>query len=382
MTETPHVVILGAGFGGLAAANRIRGSLDPSRVRITVIDKRDWFMVGFAKLWIIRGTRTFEDSTADINQIAKKGIGFVREEITGIDPSSRSVKTQTRQITYDFLIVALGSRLAPEKVPGLSENGLILYDHGQLLQIREKLGSMRAGRLALAITGIPYKCPPAPFEAALLISSMLEEAGVRDSIRFDIYSPAPTTLPAAGPEVSRQVLGMLSSENISFHGGRKIKSVERNRVVFEGGEAEFDLLLAVPPHVAPEIVYRAGLAQRGGFIKIGRDCRTSHQNVYAIGDVTALPAGERLAVPKAGIFAEGEGETVADDIVSKIKSEEKESLYDGRGGCFLESGKGTASLIEVDMFGHDGPVTSITESTPGHLDSKMAFEKERFAKWF
>jgi len=382
LKESPHVVLLGAGFGCLAAANRIRSSLDPSRARVTVIDKKDWFMVGFAKLWIIRGTRTFEDSTADINQIAKKGIGFVREEITGIDLSLRYVKTQSRQIPYDFLIVALGSRLAPERVPGLSENGLILYDHDHLPQIREKLESMKAGKLALAITGMPYKCPPAPFEAGLLISSMLEEAGVRDSIQLDIYSPAPTTLPAAGPEVSRQVLEMISSENINFHGTCKIKSVERNRMVFESGEAEFDLLLAVPPHVAPEIVYRAGLAQDGGFIKIGRDCRTSHQNVYAIGDVTAMPAGERLAVPKAGVFAEGEGETVADDIVSKIRSEEREPLYDGRGGCFLESGKGTASLIEVDMFGRDGPVTSITGSTSEHLDSKKAFEKERFAKWF
>jgi len=241
---------------------------------------------------------------------------------------------------------------------------------------------MKAGRLALAITGMPYKCPPAPFEAALLISSMLERAGVRDSVQLDIYSPAPTTLPAAGPEVSRQVLGMISSEGISFHGACRIKSVERNRMVFEDGEAEFDLLLAVPPHVAPEIVCRAGLARDGGFVRIGRDCRTSHRGVYAIGDVTALPAGERLAVPKAGVFAEGEGETVADDIVSKIRSEEKESLYDGRGGCFLESGKGTASLIEVDMFGRGGPATRITEPSPGHLDSKKAFEKERFARWF
>lgn len=382
MTGIPHVVVLGGGFGGLAAANKIRDSLDSSQVRVTVIDKKDWFMVGFAKLWIIRGTRTFENSTADIGGIAKKGIGFIRDAVTDIDFSARTVMTASRRITYDFLIIALGARLAPERIPGLGEHGLVLYDHDHLIRIRKKLESMRSGRIALAIMGMPYKCPPAPYEAGLLISSMLQDAGVRDSVRLDIYSPAPVTLPAAGSEASRRVLDMISAEGIGFHGSCKTKSVEKNRLIFEDGRAEFDLLLAVPPHEVPEVICRTGLAESGGFIKVGRDCKTSHENVYAVGDVTTLPAGEKLAVPKAGVFAEGEGEIVAGDILSRILSGGKGALYDGRGGCFLESGRNTAALIEVDMFGHPEPRTRITESTAGHLDAKREFERERLAKWF
>ncbi len=379
--KAPHVVILGAGFGGLAAANKIRDSLDTTHVKITIIDKKDWFMVGFAKLWIIQGVRTFEDSVADINRVARKGIKFIKDEIIDIDFAAKAVKTRGKSIPYDFLIIALGARLAPEKVPGLHEHGLILYDHDHLGQIRKRLESMRSGRLALAITGIPYKCPPAPFEAALLINSMLQKAGVRDSIKFDIYSPAPITLPAAGPQPSKRVLEMMTSENINFHGSCRTQSVEPGRLVFEDGEAKFDLLLAVPPHVAPKIIYKTGLAQ-DGFVEVGRDCTTRHEDVYAIGDVTVMGAGEGKAVPKAGIFAEGEGETVARNIIAKIRSGEAEELYDGRGGCFLESGKETASIIEVDMFGQAGPTTRITEPAPEHLDTKKAFETERLAKWF
>lgn len=379
MTGIPHVVILGAGFGGLAAANKIRDLLDETRARITIIDKKDWFMVGFAKLWIMQGTRTFEDSTADIGGVAKRNIGFIREEVLGMDFASKSVRTQNRTIPYDHLIVALGARLAPERVPGLCEHGLILYDHAQLDQIRQRIESMRSGRLALAITAMPYKCPPAPFEAALLVSSMLHKTGARNSVKLDIYSPAPITLPAAGPETSRRVLDMIKSEDIGFHGSCKISAVERGRLVFEDGAANFDLLLAVPPHTAPEIVYRTGLAQ-DGFVPVGRDCRTAHEDVYAIGDVTVMAAGPGQAVPKAGVFAEGQGETVAQNIASRI-GVGGEASYDGRGGCFLESGRDTAALIEVDMFGPPGPTTRITEPTAGHLDAKREFERVRLAKW-
>lgn len=72
MAKIPHIVILGGGFGGLSAALEIRTRLSAAQVRVTVVDRKDWFMVGFAKLWIIRGTRTFEESTAPWRTSQKK----------------------------------------------------------------------------------------------------------------------------------------------------------------------------------------------------------------------------------------------------------------------------------------------------------------------
>lgn len=381
MTDIPHVVILGGGFGGLSTANEIRNSLSSSQVKITIIDKKDWFMVGFAKLWIINGTRTFENSIGHLHELEKKEINFIQDEIVSIDLQNKNIKTKQQNVSYNFLVISLGAVLAPQKIPGLIENGFNLYDHNQLSEIYNKLQNIESGKIAIAIMGMPYKCPPAPFEASLLIDSMLRKRGVRDSIQIDFYSPAPITLPAAGPEVSKEILELINSEKITFHNSSKIKSVEPNKLIFDNSEAEFDLLLAVPPHIAPKVIYDSGLAKESGFIPIDRDCKTPFENVFAVGDVTSLVVTENMAVPKAGVFAEGEGITVAKNIISKLQSKEESELFDGKGGCFIESGRDTASIIEVDMFSQPKPSTSISEQTSENLSNKLEFEKERLSKW-
>lgn len=380
MANIPHVVILGGGFGGLSAANELRNSLSSSQVRITVIDKKDWFMVGFAKLWIINGTRTFENSIGSLNELQKKEIDFIKDEIITINLKNKNIETKSQSISFDFLIIAMGAILSPQKIPGLQENGFNLYDHNQLSEIHDRLNNMKSGKIVISIMGMLYKCPPAPFEASLLIDSMLRKLGVRDSIQIDFYSPSSITLPAAGPEVSKQILEIINSEKIVFHNLSKIKSVEPKKLIFENSEADFDLLLAVPPHIAPKVIYDCGLAKEPGFIPIDRDCKTPFENVFAVGDVTSLVT-ENMAVPKAGIFAEGEGITVAQNIISKIQSKEESILFDGKGGCFIESGRNTASVIEVDMFSNPQPSTNITEATSDNLSKKIEFEKERLSKW-
>ena len=381
MTNIPHVVILGGGFGGLAAANEIRNSLDSSKVKITIIDKKDWFMVGYAKLWIMNGTRTFENSIGSLDNLSKKQINFIKDEITEINPKNSFVKIKSGKISFDFLIISMGAILAPEKIPGLVENGFNLYDHNQLHQINKKLNEIKSGKIAIVIMGMPYKCPPAPFEASLLVDSMLRKRGIRDSVQIDFYSPAPITLPAAGPEVSKQILDLVNSEKITFHNSQKIKHVEPKKLIFENNEYNFDILLAIPPHIAPKVIYDSNLALKPGFISIDRDCKTPFENIFAVGDVTSLTVNDTMAVPKAGIFAEGEGIIVAKNIISKLESNEKSILFDGKGGCFLESGRDTASIIEVDMFTNQKPTTRLTESTKDNLTKKLDFEKERLSKW-
>ena len=275
----------------------------------------------------------------------------------------------------------MGAVLAPEKIPGLTENGFNLYDHNQLDEINQKLNKIESGKIAIVIMGMPYKCPPAPFEASLLVDSMLRNRGIRDSVEIDFYSPAPITLPAAGPEVSKQILDLVNSEKITFHNSQKIKCVESKKLIFENDEYSFDILLAIPPHIAPKVIYDSNLAIAPGFIPIDRECKTPFENIFAVGDVTSLTVIDSLAVPKAGIFAEGEGITVAKNIISKIESNDTSAIFDGKGGCFLESGRDTASIIEVDMFSNSKPSTKLTESTKDNLSKKLDFEKERLSKW-
>ncbi|NDB51676.1 MAG: NAD(P)/FAD-dependent oxidoreductase [Thaumarchaeota archaeon] len=373
------ILILGGGFGGLATANELRANLPDAS--ITIIDKKDYFMMDLVKLWIIKGVRTFEHSKKPLQNITRKGIDYVNEAVVGIDLVGKKVKTTTKEFSYDYLVVALGVEFAPEKISGLPENGFVLYDLEHGPKIRQKILEMKSGKLGFVITGMPYKCPPAPFEAALIIDSMLKEQNVRDKIEIDFYSPASITLPAAGPEVSQQLLQMLQKENIQFHGNCKTVLVEKNKLKFEdGNSADFDLLLAIPPHKAPKIVYESGLAQEGGYIPVKRDCKTPHDSVYAIGDVTTMMVTYKIAVPKAGIFAEGQGVAVARDIISKIKQKENHDIFDGKGGCFVEMGN-TAGYVYVDMFAEPNPITRLDEPAPEHMIEKEKFEQERIAKW-
>jgi sulfide:quinone oxidoreductase len=373
------ILILGGGFGGLATANELRNNLPDAS--ITIIDKKDYFMMDLVKLWIIKGVRTFEKSKRPLQNITKKGIEFVNESVTRIDLETKKVQTTYKEFSYDYLVVALGVEFAPEKISGLPENGFILYDLEHGPKIREKITQMKSGNLGFVITGMPYKCPPAPFEAALIIDAILKEQNVRDNIEIDFYSPASITLPAAGPEVSTQLLQMLQKENIRFHGNHKITSVQKNSIQFENGNiASFDVLIAVPPHKAPKVVYECGLAQEGGYIPVKRDCKTGFDSVYAIGDVTTMMVTSTISVPKAGIFAEGQGIAVAQDIISRIKQKENRVTFDGKGGCFVEMGN-TAGYVYVDMFADPNPITRLDEPAEKHMIEKEKFEQERIVKW-
>jgi len=375
-----NVVILGGGFGGLAAANELRENI-PQDVRITIIDRKDWFMMDLVKLWIINGTREFELSKRPLESVTKKGIEFVNEDVMKIDPVGKFVRTKYRQFHYDFLIISLGVELAPEKIPGLKENSFILYDINDVPKIRDTLRQMKSGKIVMAITSLPYKCPPAPFEAALLIRSILEETGASDSITIDFYSPTPITLPAGGPQVSEDILQILKSKKIEFHGNHKTMAVEPNKIKFENSETSFDILIAVPPHKVPSVIIESGFAENGKFVEVDKTCKTKHERVYAIGDVNQIMVTDKIAVPKAGIFAEAEGVTVARNIISQIQNELEHAVFDGKGGCFLETGKGTAGYLQVDMFATPDPLTQLKSPSTEYFSEKEKFEQERLKKW-
>ena len=375
-----NILILGGGFGGLAAANELRQNL-PQDVRITIIDKKNWFMMDLVKLWILSGTRQFELSKRPLENVVRNGIEFVNEEVINLDTTRKTVRTRYRQFHYDYLIIALGVELAPEQIPGLEENGLILYDIKDVSKIHDTILQMKKGKIVIAIMGFPYKCPPAPYEAALLIRSILEETGANDSVQIEFYSPAPITLPAGGPKVSEEIFQILKSKKIDFHGNQKTIMVGPQKLKFENGETDFDVLVAIPPHKVPEVIIQCGLAQKGKFVPVDRTCKTNYENVFAIGDVNQIMVTDTVAVPKAGIFAEAEGITVARNIISLIRNQFATAVFDGKGGCFLETGKKIAGYIEVEMFATPDPVTLLQSPSVEYFTEKEKFERDRLNKW-
>jgi sulfide:quinone oxidoreductase len=385
---------LGAGFGGLTAANLLQkslSSLSPSvEYQISIIDQKDYFMMGLVNLWILSGTRTFKDSKIALNRLENKGIRYLNDKVTGIDIASKTVtiKESNLKLKYDYLIIALGAEYSFEEVKGFLENGgFNLYDAEQVTKLRERILSLNKGRIAICITSIPYKCPPAPYETSLLINDILLKNGTRDSIEIDIYTPTPISLPVAGTKVSQDVINLLNRSHITFHPLHKIKAVLNMEIEFENGNrVDYDLLIGIPHHKVPEVIRNSGLITSGqNWINVDKfSLRTDFENVFAIGDVTEIKVNENVAIPKAGVFAEAQAKVVSQQIVDDIKNDKNKfssSGFDGKGFCFMEVGNEKAGYIDTDFYHEDGPYTLLEPPSHDSYKKKLDFEKSKLNEW-
>ena len=395
-SEGKRILILGAGFGGLTAANLLQknlSSLSPSvEYQITIIDQKDYFMMGLVNLWILSGIRTFKDSKIDLNRLENKGIIYLNDKVTGIDVASKTVtirESSNLKLKYDYLIIALGTEYSFEEINGFRENGgFNLYDAEQVTKLRERVLSLKKGTIAICITSIPYKCPPAPYEASLLINDILVKNGTRDSIDIHIYTPTPISLPIAGAKVSQDVTNLLNHNHINFHPLHKIKAVlNMEKIEFENGNwANYDLLIGIPSHKIPEAIRNSGLITHGqNWINADKfSLRTDFENVFAIGDVTEIKVNENVAIPKAGVFAEAQAKVVSQQIVDDIKNDKNKqssSRFDGKGFCFMEVGNGKAGYIAVDFYHEDGPYTLLEPPSDESYKKKLDFERSKINEW-
>lgn len=387
MTTQDHILILGAGFGGLASANLLRKGLPPVH-QITVIDKNQYFMMGLVNLWILSGTRILEDSQVALNNLENKGIRFLHDEIIGMDLSRNSVTTRiNHKLEYDYLVVALGAEHAPERVNGFEDNGgFDLYDAHQVPNLRQKILSLKSGRIIICIADIPYKCPPAPYEASLIINDILVKNGTRDSIDLDMYVPTPISLPIAGAKISQDVVNLLSDNHINFHPLHKLKGVlDKKTVQFENGnKINYDLLIIIPPHQIPRVIKNSDLLRDGyqNWIDVDRfTLRTKYKNVFAIGDATEIRLDQKITVPKAGIFAEGEAKIVSQQIINEVTNNKVDSKFDGKGFCFMEIGNKKAGYIDADFYNEAGPIITLDPPTEKSYQKKLDFERSRIDAW-
>jgi sulfide:quinone oxidoreductase len=393
-SDGKRILILGAGFGGLTTANLLRKNLSlySEEHQISIVDSKDYFIMGLVNLWILSGIRTLEESKVALSRLENKGISYLNGEVTGIDPVSRTVTikgTSTLRLEYDYLVISLGAEFALENVKGFLENGgFNLYDAEQVPKLREKILSLKKGRIAICITSLPYKCPPAPYEASLIINNILVKNGTRDSVNIDIYTPTPIALPVAGSKVSQDVIKLLNDSHINFHPLHKIKKViDKEMIEFENGnKAKYDLLVAIPPHRVPEVIRNSNLIKEGqNWIKVDRfSLKTDYQNVFAIGDVNEIKVNENVAIPKAGVFAEAQAKVVSQQIIDDIQNNRNNlssSKFDGKGFCFMEVGDKKAGYVSTDFYNEAGPVTLLEPPSRESYEKKLDFEKSKISEW-
>ena len=374
-----HVLILGAGFGGLELATRLSERHEDA-VRVTLIDRNDSFVFGFSKLEVMLGRQTVEEIRMPYSKFTKQGVEFRQETVTAIDPVSRRVTTDADSYEADFLVVAMGADYDIEATPGFREDGFDYYTVAGAERLRDALGEFEGGRVLVCVFRQPFKCPPAPFEAAFLLHEYFTERGIRDSVELSSVFPMQRPVPVTG-EVSAMFRDGLAARGIAELFDHRVTSIDpatHTAQLDGGGTLPYDLFIGIPIHRAPDPLAAAGLAVDSWVPVDQTNLRTEFPGVYAIGDVCTGPR----TVPKAGIFAEAAAAAVADDISASIAGGDPPAPYAASGVCYAEFGDGLVSKVEIDFLAGPQPVAQRHLPSREFAAEKREFGANRRARWF
>lgn len=378
MSDAKTVLVLGGGVGGLVAARELRRRL-PRRHRVVLVDREREHLFAPSLLWLMVGLREAGSIQRPLAKLERRGIEVRRGEIERIDPQHKAVTVAGEELAADYVIVSLGAELAPETIPGLAEAGHNFYTLPGAQALRAALGRLERGRVVVMTAAPAYKCPAAPYEAALLIDAYLRQRGLRDAVTVQVYAAEPGPMGVAGPEMSGAVKQLLAAKDIPYHPEHQVTSVDaatKTLAFANGAEASFDVLAYVPPHRAPRVVRESALASDTGWVSVDRHTlETSFAGVFAIGDVVSIPLKLGKPLPKAGVFAHGEAEVVARNIAAAIEGRVATERFQGHGECFIEIGDGKAGFGGGDFYAEPKPTVTIHPPSWRWHAGKVLFEK-------
>jgi sulfide:quinone oxidoreductase len=371
-----RVLVLGAGFGGLELATTL-SQAGRDDLEVVLIDKSDTFVFGFAKLDVMFGRATPDAVRIPYRDVDKPGVRVLRETITAIDPVARRVTTDVGVHAADILVVALGADYDLAATPGLAESGHEFYSVAGAERLAQILPTFARGRVVIGVCDAPFKCPPAPSEAALLLHDHLTARGVRDACEISLVIPFGTPVPPS-PDTSAALLAAFAERGITFVAARRVAALDGVRSVVlldDDSELPYDLFLGVPTHRAPDVVIASGLTEEGYIPVSSQTLETRFPGVYAVGDVATI------GVPKAGVFAEGAARVVAEALLA-LRRGDRPRPYDGRGSCYVEFGAGRVGRVDIDFLSGPTRMGTFNEPTAALVAEKEHFGASRRARWF
>lgn len=372
-----RVLVLGAGFGGLELTTRLSMELGDA-AEVTLIDQSDHFIFGFSKLEVMFGRAQSDAVRHFYSDLVKPGVRFVHSPIQSIDPVHKRVQTDAGMFEADILVVALGADVHPDATPGLVEGGHEFYTVAGAIALREVLSEFEGGRVIVGVTSLPFKCPPAPSEAALLMDEFLTERGCRDRSRISLVMPLGVPIPPS-PAASDALLVAFAERGIDWHPGRLVRELDPARrvaMISDGSEMPYDLFLGIPVHRVPVVVEESGMAVDGWIPVNSLTLETTFPGVYAVGDVTSV------GTPKAGVFAEGQAAVVADRVIALMRGDTDSTQYGGSGMCYLEFGRNQVARVDVTFLSGQQPIGSLDGPSQELAADKVEFGRSRIQRWF
>ncbi|MBI4408469.1 MAG: NAD(P)/FAD-dependent oxidoreductase [Gemmatimonadetes bacterium] len=378
MKRQRTALIVGGGVGGIVAAKRLRRLL-PREHRVVLVEREEQHVFQPSLLWLAVGRRKPEQIQRPLARLGRYGFEVVRGEITALDPERRQVRIGADTLEGDAVVISLGAELAPERVSGLGVAGHNLYTLPGTLALRDALRNFRSGRVVVLTAAPAYKCPAAPYEAAMLVADSLTRQAAGGGWSVDLFAAEAAPMATAGPEVAAAVRALVEARGIHYHPEHQVVQVEpesRTLRFSNGVSAEYELLIYVPPHAAPEVVRAAGLTGESGWVSVdARTLATPVPGVYAIGDVTSIPLPSGRPLPKAGVFARRQAEVVAENIAADWAGRPPERTFDGKGACFIEAGAGRAGYGSGDFYATPAPVMRLYAPSRWWYFGKVLVEK-------
>jgi sulfide:quinone oxidoreductase len=373
----PRVLVLGAGFGGLELTTILSEALG-DQLDLTLIDQHDSFYFGYSKLDVMFGRTTADAVKISYHHIAKPGVQFRQETIQTIDPVSRTVVTDGGNYEADSLVIALGADYDLEATPGLIDAGNEFYSFAGAQKLREIIPGFSKGHAIVGVAAAPFKCPPAPSEAVLLLHDHLLKRGVRGDCKISIVMPFGLPIPPS-PDTSKALLIAFAERDIHFIPNHKVRALDPSRriaILDDETEMPFDLFLGIPRHCPPEVVLKSGMTENGWIPVERKNLKTKFPQVYAIGDVTSV------GTPKAGVFAEGAARIAAASILAELKGGEESEGYKGAGSCYVEFGQDLVGRVDVDFFSGPKPTGTFIAPSDEQVIAKQFFGSSRRERWF
>jgi len=346
-----RILILGGGVGGTIVANLLARRIGKREdVAITVVDQTGQHVYQPGFMYITMGGERAEHLRRPERGLLDKRVELVVGDVETVDESRQLVTLKGgRELGYEVLVLATGSRLVPEAIEHFDAEAHHFYTAPAALRLRQALDAFTGGRILIGIAGMPYKCPPAPLEVAFLLEAELRERGLREVSELHFCSPIGRAFTIES--VSDMATPILEAKGIELHTFFNVEAIDPARKVvesLEGEELPYDLLILVPPHRGAQFLIDSGLAPApGGWLPTDRATLQvgNRPNVFALGDATDLP------LSKAGSTAHFEAPVVAERIQALVEGRRpmaKEGTYLGKVMCFFEIGDGKGTLLQFD----------------------------------